>query len=45
MRVKLLVPGPIDTEFTAVSLAESKLPSRRKSDVKFQHLYGFDGIM
>ena len=35
MRAKLLVPGPIDTEFTAVSLSESKLPSRGTSDVKF----------
>ncbi len=35
MRAKLLVPGPIDTEFTEVSLAESKLPTRRKSDVEF----------
>jgi short-subunit dehydrogenase len=35
LRAKLLVPGPIDTEFTAVSLAETKLPIRRKSDVEF----------
>lgn len=35
MRAKLLVPGPIDTEFTAISLAESKLHVRGASDVAF----------
>ena len=35
MRAKLLVPGPIDTEFTAVSLSESKFPRRGTSKVKF----------
>jgi short-subunit dehydrogenase len=35
MRAKLLVPGPIDTEFTAVSLSESKLPRRGTSKVTF----------
>ncbi len=35
MQAKLLVPGPIDTEFTEVSLAESKLPRRSTSKVEF----------
>lgn len=35
MRAKLLVPGPVDTEFTAVSMSASKLPRREASGVRF----------
>lgn len=35
LKAKLLVPGPIDTEFTAVSLSQSRLPRGRESKVAF----------
>ncbi|MCB1644898.1 MAG: SDR family NAD(P)-dependent oxidoreductase [Pseudomonadales bacterium] len=35
MRVKVMAPGPIDTEFTSISLAETKLPPMDASEVKF----------
>lgn len=35
MKAKVLVPGPIDTEFTAISLSETKFPARGTDGVKF----------
>jgi len=35
MKVKVMTPGPIDTEFTSISLAETKLPAMDASEVKF----------
>ncbi|MFK8023023.1 MAG: SDR family NAD(P)-dependent oxidoreductase [Ilumatobacter sp.] len=35
LRAKLLVPGPFDTEFTAISLSETKFPARGTDGVTF----------
>jgi short-subunit dehydrogenase len=35
MKVKVMTPGPIDTEFTSISLAETKLPALDASGVNF----------
>jgi len=35
MQVKVMTPGPIDTEFTAISLSETKLQGLDASEVKF----------
>lgn len=35
MKAKVLVPGPIDTEFTAISLSETKFPARGTDGVEF----------
>lgn len=35
LQAKVMVPGPIDTEFTAISLADTKMPQRGTGGVRF----------
>ncbi|XOV87383.1 MAG: SDR family NAD(P)-dependent oxidoreductase [Pseudomonadota bacterium] len=35
MKVKVMTPGPIDTEFTSISLAETRLPALDAGEIRF----------